>query len=165
MSKITLYNVHVHVWIAFYNFQFCRGSFRPIRPTLCNFQLWGIFNVSNVHTGSLNLSPSSKKDRNLIHYQWIRRAKGFPLGHFTWHFIPHFILFHIPFNCYLWKSIKSSLWNFFFVCLHHGYTANCVPMMNSIVLWSSSLVPYSLWFKVLSMGQYFFEAHDTQKCP
>lgn len=44
---------------------------------------------------------------------------------------------------------------------HLNYTANFVSMVNPIIVWSSSFLPYSLCFKV-TWASSSFSAHDTQ---
>lgn len=60
----------IHVWAAFYNFQFYLGSglFGLLLSTLNSRR---IFNMCNVHTGqisSISLSPLPEYARCLIHY-------------------------------------------------------------------------------------------------
>lgn len=46
---------------------------------------------------------------------------------------------------------------FLFLALHNvNYTTNSFLTMNLAAVWGAFLVPYSLWFKVISVSQYFF---------
>lgn len=44
----------------------------------------------------------------------------------------------------------------FFVSSYYDYSANGAPMMHSVAVRGSSLVPHILWFKVTSAGQNVF---------
>lgn len=62
------------------------------------------------------------------------------------------------------SSIKHQYEVFIFFILHKvDYTAQYVHMMNSAGVWNSSLVPYRFLFRVSSVGQYPFLAHNTHE--
>lgn len=46
---------------------------------------------------------------------------------------------------------------FLFLALHNiNYTTNSFLTMSLAAVWGAFLIPYSLWFKVISVSQYFF---------